>query len=183
MGSCQGAPFARSGARRNVRGATWGSAPGASSGEVGGVLSPAAMTRRKKPSPAVVHPPYDPADMPRLVEETRRVIADEHPTDSTWWQGLSCWGRLLIPGWTSDNAYATAAVEAHGDTLCVGIRQGRSWRVVEIDRPVGFDPRRVTLADAAEVRLYSPRGWTPGRGWADEAPEVFARKPGCERAF
>ncbi|MFO0602822.1 MAG: hypothetical protein U0324_06580 [Polyangiales bacterium] len=142
------------------------------------------MARAKKPpTPPIVHPPYDPAAMERLVAETRAVIADTEGLTGVWWQGLSCWGRSLIPGWPGDNAYSTAAVEAHGDTLCVGLRQGNAWIVVEIDRPVGFDPRAVTLADASEVRRYAPGRWLPDRGWRDTLVEVYVRKPGYARAF
>ncbi|MBK6531499.1 MAG: hypothetical protein IPF99_18390 [Deltaproteobacteria bacterium] len=141
------------------------------------------MTRAKKAPQAIVHPPYDPADMPRLLAATRDVIDHPGPTDGAWWFGVSCWGELLIPGWTSDNAYSTAEVEVHGDTLCVGIVLKGAWMVVEIDRPVGFDPRRVTLLDAAEVRRYWPGRWQPDRRWASAEVTVFHRKPGFARAI
>ncbi|MFO0559745.1 MAG: hypothetical protein U0269_17130 [Polyangiales bacterium] len=100
-----------------------------------------------------------------------------------WGQGLRAWSKTLIPGRPGDAFYRTKAVEAHGDTLCVGIELDGHWFVVEIDEPVGFDPAQPSLRDARELRLYSQDAWRANAGWRASACEKFAREAGFDDVF
>jgi hypothetical protein len=137
----------------------------------------------KKKNQLQKKPPFDPAAMAGFVEATRAVIAHPTGSDGAWWQGMSCWGERIIGGWSGDDAYGTAAVEVHGETLCIGIEQRGAWLVIEIDQPRGFDPRAVSLAWASEVRVYSAGTWKPDAGWRADPVTVVKPDPTMERAF